>query len=108
MFRRIFEPNIPENATQEQIAKSVFTEDFKFLRYEIVGEHDLEPADVKVIILKASEGESVLTNFDIWPVDVGFPNSIIKATIKKEKEISELRISKKIVQYNSIYKHSTF
>ena len=56
VFRRIFEPNLPANATPEQIEKSVYTEDYKFLRYEIVEENDLEPENIKVIILRSSEG----------------------------------------------------
>ena len=57
VFRRIFEPNIPANATQEQIEQSIYTEDFKFMRYEIVEENDSEPSNIKVIILKSSEGK---------------------------------------------------
>ena len=56
VFRRIFEPNLPANATPEQIEKSVYTEDYKYLRYEIVEENDVEPGNIKVIILKSSEG----------------------------------------------------
>ena len=50
-------PRLPESATQEQINESVHTHDYQSFRYEIVKETDAEPCDIKVILLKSSEGK---------------------------------------------------
>ena len=42
--------------TQEEINKSVVTDDFRHFRYDVVEETDAEPADIKVLLLKSSEG----------------------------------------------------
>jgi len=56
VFKRVYLPKrLPESATQEEINKSVVTEDFRHFRYDVVEETDAEPADIKVLILKSSE-----------------------------------------------------
>jgi len=56
VFKRVYPPKrLPESATQEEINKSVVTEDFRHFRYDVVEETDAEPADIKVLILKSSE-----------------------------------------------------
>ncbi len=57
VFRRVFEPpRLPENATQEEINQSVLTDNYKHMRYRIVEETDAEPGEIKVILLRSSEG----------------------------------------------------
>jgi len=56
VFKRVYPPKrLPESATQEEINKSVVTEDFRHFRYDVVEETDAEPADIKVLLLKSSE-----------------------------------------------------
>jgi len=56
VFKRVYPPKrLPESATQEEINKSVVTEDFRHFRYDMVEETDAEPADIKVLLLKSSE-----------------------------------------------------
>ena len=57
VFKRVYPPKrLPESATQEEINKSVVTDDFRHFRYDVVEETDAEPADIKVLLLKSSEG----------------------------------------------------
>ena len=49
------------NATQEEINNIVKINDgkndFEFYRYEVVTETDAEPGEIKIILLKSSEGK---------------------------------------------------
>jgi len=56
VFKRVYPPKrLPESATQDEINKTILTEDFRHFRYDVVGETDAEPAEIKVLLLKSSE-----------------------------------------------------
>lgn len=60
-------PLLPESATQEEINKSIFTWDFKYMRYTIVEETDTEPGNIKIILLKSSEGFKIINFIKSFP-----------------------------------------
>ena len=64
VFKRAYEPpRLPVNATQEQLNESVITDDFKYMRYDVIEENDIEPADIKVLLLRSSEGKAIVKPF---------------------------------------------
>ena len=57
VVKRVYPPKrLPGNPTQAEINKTVFTDDFVHFRYHVEEETDAEPADIKVLLLKTSEG----------------------------------------------------
>jgi len=106
VFRRIFEPNLPANATPEQIEKSVYTEDYKFLRYEIVEENDVEPENIKVIILRSSEefgkrGQIRTLNARVARQELLLPGFGVYASPENLQRYTDIVIPEDAVQYSS-------
>ena len=62
------------NPTQDEINKTIFcdeeTKTFTHFRYDIVEETDVEPGEMKVLLLKTTEGQffleiSLFSNFEV-------------------------------------------
>ena len=62
--------SIPGNPTQDEINKTIFCEEetktFTHFRYDIVEETDAEPGEMKVLLLKTTEGQFFFRNFLIF------------------------------------------
>ena len=57
VFKRVYPPKrLPESATQDELNRSIITDDFRHFRYDVVEETDAEPSEIKVLLLKSSEG----------------------------------------------------
>ena len=57
VLKRVYPvPRLPENATQEEIDKRIFTTCYSYFQYHEVEETDAEPGDIRVLLLKSSEG----------------------------------------------------
>lgn len=107
VFKRVYQPpRLPENATQEDINQSVFTDDFQYMKYRIVEENDVEPGLVKVLLLKSSEeygrrGRVTSINARAARQDLLLPGLAVYASPENLEKYKDIVLPEDSVQYSS-------
>lgn len=99
-------PLLPPDATQAEIDKSIITDDYRYMRYEVVEETDTEAQNIKVILLKSMEdfglrGQILTMNAVKARQDLLLPKLATYASPENLKKYKDIVIPEDSVSYSS-------